>query len=83
MMRALSYVVYRRINSFKNILELVYCTEISNLTSTYTTFRPEQFLYAVAHFCKLYKSFLKHFWKSFFDTSLTDLVAFAVLSEHP
>jgi hypothetical protein len=69
--------------NYKRLPDLVYCTELSYLTSIYRAFPSEQFSWAVAH---LFQSFSKHSWKVFFSTSVSAFVAFAatfsVLANH-
>jgi hypothetical protein len=54
------------LNSLKNFLELVYYTEICNLTSVYMTLPSEKFLWQWHNFAKLLKVFLETlFWYLF------------------
>jgi hypothetical protein len=71
---------YTDTSSFKKFLEFVYCTEISNTTSVYTTLPFEVVPFnsdtLLPTFVKLSEAFLK----TFFDTSVGAFVTFAVTS---
>jgi hypothetical protein len=63
---------------FRKFQELVYYTEISNLTPVHRKFPSEEFPWTVRHWCKCLWSFWKHCWKLFFNTSVSALVTFAM-----